>query len=67
MERAFTYDWRLWTLPELQEILLEAGFQDAEVYMEGWDDEADEADGIFRRRTRFDNMAGWVGYVVGYR
>jgi SAM-dependent methyltransferase len=65
MKRAFTYDWRLWTLPELQEILLEAGFAKAEVYLEGWDDEEDEADGIFRRRKQFENMAGWVGYVVG--
>lgn len=67
MKRAFTYDWRLWTLPELQEILLEAGFSSAEVYLEGWDEEEDEADGIFRRRTSFENMAGWVGYVVGVR
>ena len=45
----------------------EAGFSKAEVYMEGWDDDEDEADGIFRRRTYFENMAGWVGYVVGTR
>ena len=67
LKRAFTYDWRLWTLPELQEILLEAGFSEAEVYLEGWDDERDESDGVFRRRTHYENMAGWVGYVVGWR
>jgi cyclopropane fatty-acyl-phospholipid synthase-like methyltransferase len=67
MKRAFTYNWRLWTLPELQELILEAGFSKAEVYMEGWDDEEDEADGIYRRRRNFENMAGWVGYVVGIR
>ncbi len=65
MKRAFTYDWRLWTLPELQEVMLEAGFARAEVYLEGWDDEIDEADGVFRRRKHYDNQAGWVGYVVG--
>ncbi len=65
IKRAFTYDWRLWTLPELQEIMLEAGFRSAEVYLEGWDDEEDEADGVFRRRTFFENQEGWVGYVVG--
>ena len=27
MKKAFTYEWRLWTLPELQEMLLESGFQ----------------------------------------
>jgi cyclopropane fatty-acyl-phospholipid synthase-like methyltransferase len=67
MKRAFTYDWRLWTLPELQELLREAGFSHTEVYMEGWDDEDDESDGIFRRRTYFENMAGWIAYVVGIR
>ena len=66
-EGAFTYDWRLWTLPELQELLLEAGFASTEVYMEGWNQETKEANGIFRRRSYFENQAGWIGYVVGYR
>jgi len=67
IKRAFTYDWRLWTLPELQELMREAGFSEVEVYMEGWDDEEDEADGIFRRRTKIENMVGWVAYVVGLK
>jgi SAM-dependent methyltransferase len=66
LKRAFSYDWRLWTLPELREILLEAGFASVEVYVEGWDDDADDTDGIFRRRTRFENQSGWVAYVVGF-
>jgi len=65
IKRAFSYDWRLWTLPELQELLLEAGFAEAEIYVEGWDDEADDTDGIFRRRKKFENQAGWIAYVVG--
>ena len=65
LRRAFKYDWRLWSLPELREVMLEAGFAQADVYLEGWDDEEDETDGIFRRRTRFENMSGWVAYVVG--
>ena len=31
----------------------------------GWDDEEDDTDGIFRKRTYFENQAGWVAYVVG--
>ena len=65
LRRAFTYDWRLWTLPELQELMFEAGFAETEVYVEGWDDELDDTDGIFRRRKRFENQSGWVAYVVG--
>jgi cyclopropane fatty-acyl-phospholipid synthase-like methyltransferase len=66
IKRAFSYDWRMWTLPEMQELLREAGFASTEVYVEGWDEEADEADGIFRRRSYFENQAGWIAYVIGH-
>jgi len=65
IKRAFTYDWRLWTLPELQEAMIDAGFAKTEVYVEGWDDEADDTDGVFRRRKRFENQSGWIAYVIG--
>jgi SAM-dependent methyltransferase len=65
IRRAFTYDWRLWTLPELRELLVEAGFRAADVYVEGWDDEADDTDGVYRLRRRFENQTGWVAYIVG--
>jgi len=64
---AFRYDWRLWTLPEVQELMREAGFRSTDVYMDGWDRDGDEADGIYRRRTFFENSAGWLGYVVGVK
>lgn len=67
IRRAFTYDWRLWTLPELRDLLEEAGFDSSEVYAEGWDDESDESDGIFRRRKTFDNDGSWIAYVVGFK
>lgn len=67
MDRAFTYEWRLWTLPEVQELMLEAGFDRTAVYLEGWDDEEDDGDGDFRRKRYAENMAGWVGYVVGFK
>ena len=66
VKRAFTYDWRLWTLPEMRELLSEAGFASSEVYVEGWDDDEDDSDGIFRRRRYFENDAGWVAYLVAY-
>jgi len=64
LKRAFTYDWRLWTLPEVREALVETGFSTADVYVEGWDDDADDTDGVFRRRARFENQSGWVAYIV---
>ena len=66
INKAFTYHWRLWTLPELQEILIEAGFAKAEVYLHGFDDEG-ESDEIFRLRKTYENSQGWVAYVVGIK
>jgi SAM-dependent methyltransferase len=66
LKRAFTYDWRLWTLPELRELLAEAGFKATDVYVDGWDEAADEGDGIYRRKGYFENQEGWVAYVVGH-
>lgn len=67
IKNAFRYDWRLWTLPELQEVMREAGFSSTDVYVDRWDDKKDEADNIYRRRTSFENLAGWLGYVIGYK
>ncbi len=66
IKKAFTYDWRLWTLPELQELLIEAGFQSAEVYLHGWDKDG-ESDETYRRRKVYENSLGWVAYIVGIK
>ncbi|MCU0857775.1 MAG: class I SAM-dependent methyltransferase [Pontiellaceae bacterium] len=66
IEKAFTYDWRLWTLPEIQELLLEAGFSSVEVYLHDWTADG-ESDEIYRRRTTYENALGWVAYIVGIK
>lgn len=30
--KAFTYDWRLWSIPEMRDAMLEAGFRKVEIY-----------------------------------
>lgn len=66
MENAFSYEWRLWTLPEIQEILKEAGYSKVAVYLEGddEDEDSDEGNGIFEPAVRADADAGFLGYVV---
>ena len=66
INKAFTYDWRLWTLPEIQELLIEAGFKSAEVYLHGWDKNGD-SDETYRRRKTYENSLGWVAYIVGIK
>jgi hypothetical protein len=64
INRAYEYHWRVWTLPEIQELLLEAGFSGVDVYTEGWDDETDDTDGVFRKRQDFDHEGSWIAYIV---
>mgnify|MGYP000406567707 CR=1 FL=1 len=64
MKRAFRYDWRIWTLPEIKDLLLEVGFKDVHFYMQGWDDDKDDSDDVFRRRTMYNDLAAWFGYIV---
>ncbi|MHB1155772.1 MAG: class I SAM-dependent methyltransferase [Phycisphaerales bacterium] len=56
--RAFTYDWRLWSLPELKEAMLDAGFAEVGIWFEGEEGFIDERDGM--------NDHAWVAYVVGF-
>jgi SAM-dependent methyltransferase len=62
LKRAFTYVWRLWTLPELTELLAEAGFKNPTVYWEGTDEDG-EGDGVFTPETRGEADAGWIAYL----
>ncbi|MEJ8568297.1 class I SAM-dependent methyltransferase [Elongatibacter sediminis] len=67
MDRAFSYQWRLWTLPEIRELLLEAGFVSAEVYWEGTDEDSNEGNGIYEPSEVGDADAGWICYLVAQR
>lgn len=62
-KQAFTYDWRLWTLPEVREILDEAGFREVMVYWQGWDEKKQEGTADFTPVTEADADAGWICYL----
>lgn len=63
MKNAFTYDWRLWTLPEIREILLEAGFQRVTVYWQGDDEDSDEGNGEFEPAEHGEADDAWIVYI----
>ncbi len=64
IDRAFSYHWRLWTLPEIREILYEAGFTKVDIYWEGTDEENNEGNGIYSPSDTGDADPGWVCYIV---
>ena len=63
MRRAFTYDWRLWMLPDVVELLTESGFGRVDVY---WEDAglAGKGTGVYRLRKKAQNEKAWVAYLV---
>ncbi len=64
IKKAFTYDFRLWSLPEIREILLEAGFEQATVYWEGTDEDTDEGNGEFTPSEQGEADDAFIVYIV---
>lgn len=62
-ENVFTYHWRMWTMPELRDILEEAGFSKTVVYWEG-DDEDGGGNGVFTPAEDAENCDAWVSYIA---
>lgn len=62
-EKVFSYDWRMWSLPELKDILEEVGFEKVHFYWEGTTDDG-EGDGNFKRVTEGEECEAWVAYIA---
>lgn len=67
LKRAFTYHWRFWTIPEVKELLLEAGFSRVDVYWEDTDPETGEGNDVYRRRKHAEADAAWISYLVAVK
>ena len=50
-QRVFTYDWRVWSIAEIRDLMAEVGFKETHVYWEGTDKNGD-GNGIFRRSNK---------------
>lgn len=72
VDNAFEYHWRLWTLPEIRELLTEAGFSKVTVYWEGdeLDDDGEptgDGNGEFTPSTRGSADPAFVSYIAAER
>lgn len=63
IDNAFRYRWRLWSIPEIRDLLGECGFSRVTVYWQGWDSDGDP-DGDFKPATEADADAGWIAYLT---
>ena len=66
LRRAFVYDWRLWTVSEINDLLMEAGFKDVRVYWED-EDQDGEGTGTYRIRKNPEESLAWVAYIAGLK
>ncbi len=64
IEQVFTYDWRLWSIPEIRDIMTEVGFKKTHVYWEGTAKDG-TGDGNFTRVDHGEACESWIAYVVG--
>lgn len=66
MDRAFEYHWRFWTIPEVREMLAEAGFRETHVYLEQ-EDENGEDTGEWARTETVASAPCWIAYIVAVK
>ena len=64
MKKAFEYHWRFWTIPEVREMLAEAGFKKSLVY---WDVAPEDEEEKWSAVDEADNDDSWLCYVVGIK
>lgn len=65
-KNVFQYDWRMWTLPELIDIMKDVGFKHVNVYWEGTNKDGITGDGIFKKTRLGTNDLSWVGYIIAF-
>jgi hypothetical protein len=65
-KNVFVYDWRVWSITELRELMLECGFSDTVVYWEASDKNGDGT-GEYVLTKNGDNAFSWIAFVVGIK
>lgn len=66
LDRAFGYTWRLWMMPELADLMIEAGFSSVHRLWEKTDRKG-EGNGTFFEPKRAENQESWWTYLVAER
>lgn len=61
--RVFSYDWRLWSIPEISDLLRECGFTQLEYWAEGLDKKG-HGNGVFKPTKSERECETWITYIV---
>lgn len=63
---AFTYDFRMWSIPEIRDIMQEAGFSSSLVYWEVAEDEPIIKNDFYASEEE-ENINSWNAYIIGIK
>jgi ubiquinone/menaquinone biosynthesis C-methylase UbiE len=62
-KRVFSYHWRMWSISEIREIMVEAGFKKTHAYWEGTDKKG-KGNGKFKRTERTtEECESWIAMI----
>lgn len=61
--KVFTYDWRMWGITEMRELMAEVGFSKTHVYWEGTARDG-SGNGKFTRVQKGEPCLSWICYIV---
>jgi len=64
IKRAFSYNWRMYTLPEICDLLVEVGFSKVTVYWEQTDEDTGEGNGVYKPAVEGEPDPSWICYLV---
>ena len=62
--RVFSYDWRMWSIPEVRDALADAGFSKSAVYWEGTGRNG-RGSGRYHKREKGEACRVWTAYIIG--
>lgn len=62
----FKYDWRMWSIPEVTDIMKEVGFSETRVYWEGTARNG-SGNGIFTETQTGEPCLSWIAYIAGIK
>ena len=62
--KVFSYDWRMWSIQELRDLMMETGFKKTHVYWEGTTRKG-TGNGVFTATTHGEECQAWIAYVIG--
>lgn len=63
-EKVFTYDWRMWSIPEIRELMEEVGFTKTHIFWEGTNAKG-AGNGVFTRTEHGESCLSWIAYIIG--